>query len=111
MERKERERLGLTLAFIASTLLVALVVFSFLYRDDPILLNNLAGNVGVPAAALTAFIVVILLLVLFPPKEQHGQIVISLHNAKLEGPVGPITLWVLCFVAIMIGIQLMKLSR
>lgn len=82
-----------------------------MYRSDPTLINNLAGNVGVPAAALTAFVVVILLLVLFPPKEQDGQIVISLHNAKLEGPVGPITLWILCFVAITIGIQLMTLSR
>lgn len=111
MERKERERLSLIVASIAFTLLVALVVFSFVKRSDPALINNLAGNVGVPAAALTSFVVVIVLLVLFPPKEQDGQIEISVHKAKLVGPVGPITLWVLCFVALMIGIQLVKLSR
>src|SRR4051794_2910207 len=72
MDRIERERLGWVIASLAFAVLLALVIFS--YRSLPesdrtgALMHNVAGNVGLPAAALASFVV--LWSVFPPPREQ-----------------------------------------
>lgn len=75
------------------------------------LINNVAGNFGVPAAALAAFVLVSVLWSRFPPKSSEGQLQLEIFGLRFTGPSGPISLWVVCFLAFVLAIWLLKLPR
>ena len=67
----------------------------------PFFLQKLHVIVGVPAAAIVAFIIVALL------KQTSGSIEFSGLGFRLHGAVGPVVLWLACFLAMIFAIKLL----
>ena len=86
---------------------------AFLGRDavtKEILLDNVAGNIGVPAAAIAAFALVTVFWKLFPPPK-GGELQIRVFSLVFSGPSGPIGLWIACFLSFVLAIWLFRLPR
>ncbi|HKE94355.1 MAG TPA: hypothetical protein VKB34_08640 [Povalibacter sp.] len=69
--------------------------------------GNLAANVGIPCSALAAFALVGTLWRAFPPKQSDGQLQLKVFGLDFTGPSGPVTLWVVCFLAFIFAIRLL----
>jgi hypothetical protein len=67
-----------------------------------------AQNIGLPAAAMAAFAVVATLLRAFPPTDANGQLSLRAFGLEFTGPSGPITLWLICFMVIVIALRLLR---
>lgn len=67
-----------------------------------------AQNIGLPAAAMAAFAVVATLLRAFPPTDANGQISFRAFGLEFTGPSGPITVWLICFLAFVIALRLLR---
>jgi magnesium-transporting ATPase (P-type) len=63
--------------------------------------TNYAALVGVPMSAVTAFCIVSLL------KVTNGPIEFEVLGFKFRGASGPIVLWVLCFLAIVVAFRVL----
>ena len=63
--------------------------------------SNYAALVGVPMSAVTAFCIVSLL------KVTNGPIEFEALGFKFRGASGPIVLWVLCFLAIVVAFRVL----
>ena|ERR1700730_12330800 len=63
--------------------------------------QHFAATIGVPLSALAAFCVVTLLRATTGPIEIESQFI------KFRGASGPIIFWILCFIAIVIGMKLL----
>ncbi len=63
--------------------------------------QHFAATIGIPLSALSAFCVVILLRATTGPIEIESQFI------KFRGASGPIIFWILCFIAIVIGVKLL----
>ena len=63
--------------------------------------SNYAALVGVPMSAVTAFCIVSLL------KVTSGPIEFEALGFKFRGASGPIVLWVLCFLAIVVAFRVL----
>lgn len=61
--------------------------------------QHFAATIGIPLAALSAFCIVTLLRATTGPIEIESQFV------KFRGASGPIIFWILCFIAIVIGMK------
>jgi uncharacterized membrane protein YsdA (DUF1294 family) len=62
-------------------------------------------NLGLPFAAAGAYAIVALLLHVFPPEKQRDSIKFKAFGMEFTGPAGPITLWVVCFLSIIVAIK------
>jgi hypothetical protein len=95
----------LVLAVVAVAGLSGLIWAFWISRYDPVLtqvvVSNFAAIVGLPLAAVTAFIVVAILRQSEQPLEFEGL------GFKFRGPAGEIVLWVGCFLAIVGAIRLL----
>lgn len=63
--------------------------------------NNYAALVGTPMSAVTAFCIVSLL------KATSGPIEFEALGFKFRGASGPIVLWVLCFLSLVVAFRLL----
>jgi hypothetical protein len=61
--------------------------------------------IGIPCATVAAFGIVALLLRMFPPDTVSGSITIKLFGAEFTGPAGPVTLWLMCFLAFIFAVK------
>jgi hypothetical protein len=69
-----------------------------------------AQNIGLPAAAMAAFAVVAILLRAFPPNaDAAGSFSFKAFGLEFTGPSGPITLWLICFLAFVIALKLLRI--
>jgi hypothetical protein len=68
-----------------------------------------AQNIGLPAAAMSAFAVVAILLRAFPPADANGPLSLKAFGLEFTGPSGPITLWLLCFLGFAVALRLLRL--
>ena len=80
----------------------------WLYEFHSAIVKSEAMSVGIPCAAVGAFGVVALLLHVFPPEQQEGAIKIKFFGAEFTGPAGPITLWLLCFLAFIAAVKVLR---
>lgn len=86
----------------AAIVLVFLVLWaSVIGPGDPIITNHFTVVIGLPMAAVGAFILVSVL------RQQHGPVEFEGLGFKLKGGSGPIILWVICFLAIAGAIKLL----
>jgi hypothetical protein len=76
-----------------------------------LLLDNPRANIGIPCSALAAFVVVSTLWAAFPPKKTDGQMQVKILGLEFTGPSGPISLWVVSFLAFILAIRLLMLDR
>jgi hypothetical protein len=65
-------------------------------------------NIGLPCAAAGAYAIVALLLQVFPPEKHRDSIKFEAFGMEFTGPAGPITLWVVCFLAIILAIWVLS---
>lgn len=68
-------------------------------RWETIMLQNFAVALGIPAAGVGALLIVALF------RTTEGQIRFELWGLKFEGASGPIVMWVIAFLAIVLGIR------
>lgn len=103
--------------FISALSFVAYIVAMFLaYVFSLKALDNLKTateskelfNIGLPAAAAGAYAIVALLLHVFPPEKHRDSIKFKVFGMEFTGPAGPITLWVVCFLAIILAIWVLS---
>ncbi|HHJ40531.1 MAG: hypothetical protein AXA67_10350 [Methylothermaceae bacteria B42] len=88
----------------------------FLYRaywlknqDNLDILNsNLASNLGIPCSAIAAFGLVATLYLAFPAQEKAQTLSIKAFNLEFTGPAGPILLWVVCFLAFVAALKILR---
>jgi hypothetical protein len=68
-----------------------------------------AQNLGLPCAAISAFAIVAILLRAFPPlPNDNGALSFKAFGLEFSGPSGPITLWVICFLAFAVALKLLR---
>lgn len=67
-----------------------------------VLNDHYAATIGVPLSAITAFCVVTLLHVI-----SKGDIEFSFLGFTLKGAAGPVILWIMCFLAVVLGFELL----
>jgi hypothetical protein len=68
-----------------------------------------AQNLGIPCAAVAAFAIVASLLKVFPPSsDEKGQLELKAFGLEFTGPSGPITLWLMCFLAFVFALKLLR---
>ncbi len=78
---------------------MVLVTFSFPYLVD-ILRDHFGAVMGLPGAALVAFVIVVFL------QQTSGPIEIEGLGLKFKGAAGQVIMWTICFLAIAIAIKL-----
>lgn len=76
--------------------------FRQLIAKDP------ARNIGLPAAALGSFCIVIIFWSLFPPHGNEQGIALRLFGLDFTGPTGPVTLWISCYLAFVLSIKVVS---
>jgi hypothetical protein len=72
---------------------------------------NLASNLGIPCSAVAAFALVGSLWKAYPPSNTSGELSFKAFSLEFTGPSGPITLWVLCFLAFIAALKLLRLEK
>jgi hypothetical protein len=90
---------------IAVTGIAILLVAVWKNRYDPELTNLVAANfpaiVGLPFAAVAAFIVVAVF------RQSETPLELEVFGFKLKGAAGELVLWFACFLAIVVGIRML----
>jgi len=106
-------RRWVTCVGVAGTAVLAAYFFGFMAwqtiwgRSDPdnwltkLVDVHYAALIGIPMSAVTAFCIVSLL------KVTNGPIEFEAIGFKFRGASGPIVLWILCFLVIVIGFHLL----
>lgn len=99
---------NLTFIIAVFGVLAAFGLFFFLLISEwsnrawsEIVFGHFQATIGLPAAALAAFVVVALF------RTTEGKIKFSGLSFHFEGASGPIVMWVMCFLATITGIKLL----
>ena len=97
----------------AAYIVVMFIAYVFNDPDNPNRIIRLTGgkelyNLGLPAAAAGAYAIVALLLHVFPPEKHRDSIKFKAFGMEFTGPAGPITLWVVCFLTIILAIWVLS---
>ena len=66
-----------------------------------IIKEHYAVFIGLPCAAITSFLLVLIL------EQVHGEIEFSALGMNFKGGSGPIVFWVLCYLTIIISIKIL----
>ena len=91
--------IALVLAFIVG--MKALESFKTTVQSNPII------NIGLPVSALSSFCIVSVFWKVFPPQTSSGEpLSLRFVGLNFTGPSGPITLWFVCFLAIVLAMKL-----
>lgn len=67
-----------------------------------------AMNIGLPCSALGAFALVAALNKVFKTDGQGDQVVMKLFGLAFSGPSGPVTLWIMSFLALVAAMRLLR---
>lgn len=76
------------------------------FRDSVI--RNSYTAVGLPACALGAFAIVFLFNARFGSTSSDEATVLKIFSLEFTGPGGPTTLWVLCYLSIVLSIRVLR---
>jgi len=101
-----------TLGIFGYAIVLALAAF-FSGKQDSLgarlrtwLTSHPAQNLGIPCATIAAYAIVAALLK--SSVETSGQLVFKAFGLEFTGPAGPITLWLMCFLAFVFAIRLLR---
>lgn len=102
------KRYGPWVALIGMTIAAFVALFSICYLliTDNVLFRKIVDEhvravVGVPMAAVSAFLVVFIL------ESRAGTIEFEIFKVKFRGASGPVVLWVFTFLSFVLGIWLL----
>ena len=59
--------------------------------------------IGVPVSAAAAYVVVALLLHIFPPEKRDDSITFKVFGMEFTGPAGPVILWGVVFLSLIVA--------
>lgn len=99
---------------------IALSLATFLSRKPSSLgaslkswfMSSPAQHIGIPCSAIASFAVVFILLRAFPAKKgEDGGLALKAFGLEFSGPSGPITLWLMCFLALIFALKLLRTDR
>lgn len=99
---------------------IALAFATFLSRKPSSLgaslkswfMGSPAQHIGIPCSAIASFAVVFILLRAFPAnKGADGGLALKAFGLEFSGPSGPITLWLMCFLALIFALKLLRTDR
>ena len=100
-----RRWLMFAIALLAVLGIAFFLVALWVNRYDPLLteitIANFPAILGLPLAAITAFIVVAVF------RQSENPIEFEALGFKLKGAAGEIVLWIACFITIVVGIRLL----
>jgi hypothetical protein len=98
-----RRWIGLGMSVVALAGISILAVALWLNRFDPVttelVLKNFTVIIGLPLAAIMAFVVVVFF------KQNERPMTIKFSGVELSGSSGEVFLWPVCFVAIAVMIH------
>jgi hypothetical protein len=100
-----RKWMGLALSVAALAGIFISAVALWLNRFDPVttelVLKNFTVIIGLPLAAIVAFVVVVFF------KQAESPMTIKFPGIELSGASGEVFLWLVCFVSIAVMIHLL----
>lgn len=91
------------LVAILSSIYICYVIMNANDSVYSLILNNIICVVGIPWAALTAFILISLF------ETISGEVKIKLGNVEFQGAANPLIMWVMIFLVIVGGIRILLL--
>jgi len=107
--------LGVIIAVIALGIVLIAGIMAVFFETQPlydVFMGNPAANVGIPASAFAAFVIVSVLWHVFPPdKSSNGPVQLKFFGMEFTGPAGPISLWIACFLSLILAVNQLKLDR
>jgi hypothetical protein len=111
---KAAPAIGVAIAIVGLLIYLTAGIIAVFGGQGPvndILMGNPAANVGIPCSAFAAFVIVATLWKAHPPKSVDGQLSLKLFGLEFTGPAGPISLWVVCFLSLILAVNMLKLDR
>lgn len=67
--------------------------------------TNQKLTIGLPLAAGCTFLIVLGLLAAFPPAANPDALTLRIVGLEFTGPAGPIVLWILAFLAVILAMK------
>ncbi len=75
-------------------------------------MSSPAQHIGIPCSAIASFAIVFILLRAFPiNKGADDGLMLKAFGLEFSGPSGPITLWLICFLALIFALKLLRTDR
>jgi len=72
-------------------------------------MSSPAQHIGIPCSAIASFAIVFILLRAFPiNKGADDGLMLKAFGLEFSGPSGPITLWLICFLALVFALKLLR---
>jgi hypothetical protein len=93
--------LGITIAAFVALFIICYLLITDTTLSRELVREHVRAVVGVPMAAVSAFLVVFIL------ESRAGTIEFELLQVKFKGASGPVILWVFTFLAFVSGIWLL----
>jgi hypothetical protein len=106
--------IGVALASLGLVIYLIAGILAVFWKVEPlygVFMGNPAANVGIPCSAFAAFVIVATLWKAHPPKNADGQLQLKFFGMEFTGPAGPIGLWVVCFLSLIVAVNLLRLDR
>jgi len=92
--------LGIVFVGLASVALLA-----WLFSNSQLLKSNFQAVVGLPMAGLTALFLVLVL------QQIEGKIEFKAVGVSFKGASGPVICWIMCFLAMVVGIKILWIAN
>ena len=75
-------------------------------------MSSPAQHIGIPCSAIASFAIVFILLRAFPiDKGADDGLMLKAFGLEFSGPSGPITLWLICFLALIFALKFLRTDR
>lgn len=106
--------IGVVLAILVLLIYLVAAFLALFLKKQPLhdaFMKNPAANIGIPCSAFASFVIVASLWAAFTPKDPGGELKLKFFNLDFTGPAGPIGLWVVCFLSLILALRLLKLPR
>lgn len=106
--------IGVVFCVVGLAIYLVAGILAVFWKLEPvygIFISNPAANVGIPCSGFGAFVVVAVLWKAYPPKTESGQVEMKFLGLAFTGPAGPISLWIACFLSLILAVNTLKLDR
>jgi len=85
--------------------LASVAGLAWLFSKSELLKSNFQAVVGLPMAGLTALFLVLVL------QQIEGKIEFKAVGFTFKGASGPVILWIMCFLAMVLGIKTLWIAK
>ena len=106
--------IGVVISVVGLVIYLIAGILAVFFKLEPIygiFVGNPAANVGIPCSGFGAFVIVAIFWKAYPPKSDNGQVELKVLGLSFTGPAGPISLWIACFLSLILAVNTLKLDR